>query len=394
MKKLEADFHIATPCFLGGAAENVELRVPSIKGALRFWWRALSYARYEGCIGRLSKEEQRLFGSSEKGQSRFLMRLVTKSDLGEYTIKKDAVLRHRNNKVVGEGVRYLGYGLMKAFGKNEGKLERPCLWRNDGIDFSLQFIARDSDVLKDIEPAVKMLGLLGSVGSRSRKGFGSLTLVQLTGDDVACWRSPGNIREYSDTLQTLLKDSGDWTGEPKISAFSSQSRIDCLMEGNNPLDLLNDYGKAMVRYRSWGKDGFILNRKEKSERRFERDHDWFKGSLQPPDTKFHPRRAVFGLPHDYYSPDKDKAKVKPQSYERRASPLFFHVHRYGERQYVGIALLMRSQFLPDGEQIRVRDKSVPAKPDWSVLTGFLDKEEYFKDRSTLWPSPSSQRSGV
>ena len=373
MKRLKAEFHISTPCFLGGEDNrNVELRVPSIKGALRFWWRALSYAEYGGNIAQWSKKEKELFGSSDsdQGQSKFLMRLVLNSEPDRYTLRQGTVLKH-GNKVVDEGVRYLGYGLMEAFGQKKGTLLRSCL---SELDFSLHFLARNSDVLKEIVPALKVLGLLGSVGSRSRKGFGSLTLTCLAGDDISPWSNPANKEEYTNSLQTLLRSQANWSEEPQISAFSHQSRIDCLMEGSDSLQLMNDYGEAMVRYRSW-----------KKEQRFKNDHDWFKeiGSVE---SDFHPKRAVFGLPHNYFSPPLDHAEVKPENYERRASPLFFHVHRYSKDRYAGIALLMRAQFLPRKERIKAKGRSVPANPDWAVLTSFLDNKKYFANRSALWPS--------
>ena len=43
MESQEFEVEIVTPLFLGGADPNkAELRAPSIKGALRFWWRALN----------------------------------------------------------------------------------------------------------------------------------------------------------------------------------------------------------------------------------------------------------------------------------------------------------------------------------------------------------------
>ncbi|MBA4369031.1 MAG: type III-B CRISPR module RAMP protein Cmr1, partial [Desulfobacterium sp.] len=38
----EFEVEIVTPMFLGGSdPKKAELRAPSVKGALRFWWRAL-----------------------------------------------------------------------------------------------------------------------------------------------------------------------------------------------------------------------------------------------------------------------------------------------------------------------------------------------------------------
>jgi len=47
MQEIKATYKIVTPMFLGGADHEEEIRVPSIKGALRFWWRALAW----GAIG-------------------------------------------------------------------------------------------------------------------------------------------------------------------------------------------------------------------------------------------------------------------------------------------------------------------------------------------------------
>jgi hypothetical protein len=44
MKTLQATYRIVTPMFIGDAEQKAtDLRPPSIKGALRFWWRALNW---------------------------------------------------------------------------------------------------------------------------------------------------------------------------------------------------------------------------------------------------------------------------------------------------------------------------------------------------------------
>ena len=46
---IEATYLVTTPVFCGGAhRERAELRPPSFKGVLRFWWRALSWSRLDG----------------------------------------------------------------------------------------------------------------------------------------------------------------------------------------------------------------------------------------------------------------------------------------------------------------------------------------------------------
>ena len=323
MKRLEARFKVVTPCFLGGQSHDAELRLPSIKGALRFWWRSLAYARVaqagpgDRIIDRLAKEESHLFGSSEAGQSRLIMRLDAKAPLR--ILEKDTILTDERGARVGMGARYLGYGVMEAFpsrkkGTEAGQLTRSCLAAP--FEFSLRISAAETESLQSIEPAVRLLGMIGGLGSKSRKGYGSLNLIALEGDGVERWHPPSTVDDYGKDLCELLKDAEGYHHEPGISAFSANARVDLFASHRTPLEVLNAYGEAMVRYRSWGKNGLILGG-ERSRCNFREDHEWMYD--RPPSPDFHPRRAVFGLPHNY---GRHKT-VEPESYDRRASPLFF-----------------------------------------------------------------------
>lgn len=380
MKRLEVRFKVVTPCFLGGHGHQAELRLPSIKGALRFWWRAITYARMaearrDGIIERLASAERRLFGASETGQSRLIMTLDAE-DGRLQVLEKDTILRDAQGVTVGAGARYLGYGVMEAFasrnkGTEAGQLTRSCLAAP--FDVSLQIGARETDSLRSIVPALRLIGMLGGLGSKSRKGYGSVNLTALEGDGVDRWHPPRTEDDYRKELRTLLQDAEGCHDEPDISAFSAHARVDLFQSHRTPLEALDAYGRAMVRYRSWGRNGRILDG-ERSRPRFPEDHEWLYD--RPPAPDFHPRRAVFGLPHNYGR----RKQVKPASHDRRASPLLFHVHEIGSR-YAGVAVLLRSRFLPNGERIRAGRASVPARPDWNVLTDFLVANQ----RRTIWP---------
>lgn len=367
MERLNAEFCIVTPCFLQGAEQSsAELRVPSVKGILRFWWRAWSYAQFAGDIEKLKHKENQIFGSSDSkyGQSRLLMRL----DEGGFKpqgVARDRILRNK------EGLEYLSYGLDSS---------RRCLWSSKQYNFNLRLIARNDKEIDEIIPALKLLGMLGGVGGRVRKGFGSLTLTKITRNEELQWQAPTNQEKLKEELQTLLKPQSNWSDEPDFSAFSRHAKIVCLDEGNDPLEVLDQYGRNMVQYRK--------------ECRFKADRDWFHGRLANPD-EFHPERAIFGLPHNYFdSKTRRKATVTPENYERRASPLFFHVHRYGNGRYAGIALLMRSRFLPSDEKMRLgrdgRKRTVPAVPDWEALTAFL-ASELFPGAKVIWSGEDGVR---
>jgi len=47
MEKIKQTYKIITPMFIGDADQNLtSLRSPSIKGALRFWWRTLNWGKF------------------------------------------------------------------------------------------------------------------------------------------------------------------------------------------------------------------------------------------------------------------------------------------------------------------------------------------------------------
>ena len=76
MPSITATFRIVSPMYLAGAEQTTAaLRPPSIKGALRFWWRALNWSRHwqdaatqpakdreHTALKSLHQEEARLFG--------------------------------------------------------------------------------------------------------------------------------------------------------------------------------------------------------------------------------------------------------------------------------------------------------------------------------------------
>lgn len=117
--------------FCGGAfpKQSAELRLSSYKGVLRWFWRAISWARCDGDLRAIQSAEDKLFGSSRTGQGRVTMRLVPMATQ-PLVWPAETLLRQSsasNSRMVGEGVRYLGYGVVEAFGPKAGQLTRACI---------------------------------------------------------------------------------------------------------------------------------------------------------------------------------------------------------------------------------------------------------------------------
>jgi CRISPR-associated protein Cmr1 len=383
MHRIEAEFEIVTPMFLGGADPEgaAELRAASIKGALRFWWRALAWGRLRD-LEAIHKEEERVFGSSEKkvGQGAFLLRIVEQELL---QVKSAGVrLIDSDARTVLPGARYLGYGLMKAFGTNLGTLERGCIqagrFRLELLfrPVSAQKLAEQEQDLASVLAALQAFGLLGGLGARTRRGWGSVALRTLKVDHEQ--PTEGNLPEspkaYAAAVQSCLgvaiKGSGK---EPPFTAFAETTRIElpqpsaeiCTELAINrdrmtALQCLAAVGSAMLLYRSWGRGGKVRlvdpppqtkPRDIVTSRTFKDDHDWYKwfadgaGPSKRPTglaADFHPARIVFGLPHNYRGVD-----VTGVDTDRRGSPLFIHIHRTNAGQYFAAISILPALFLPN-----------------------------------------------
>lgn len=393
MTVITATYRIVTPMFLGDADQRAtSLRPPSVKGALRFWWRALSWGRcldqarsVSDALKLLHRDEAYLFGSAadeaSSGQSRFLLDV-------QYA---GAPVESSRLPCAGPGHQYLlGQGLYHF---NRGYL-RSALEPGE-LRLRLLFRARtESRHIASVARALLVLGLLGGLGSRGRKGFGSLAIQSLEGIDL---QVPGNTNELREALARLVADRPN--GLPPYTAFSMQSRIDAVSDGGQDVwKLLGEVGGEMQRYRSWGRNGQVSG--QPAEQNFSEDHDLTRDAAQGKPVPTHPQRVVFGLPHNYFfsslnAPDnkldvnamyrKSDGKWTDIGANRRASPLFIHIHEFLDGDRAGILALLPAQFLPKDWQIGMKKAGQPAcgfepDPDWTVLHEFMDR---FADRSAL-----------
>ena len=370
----EARFRVLTPLFcVGSSPDRPELRLPSFKGVLRFWWRALAWPRLDGDLGRIQRAEDALFGSSGGVQSHLSMRLPAFPE--PKSGRPPETLKDPGGTVVGEGSRYLGYGVMEAFnsrGKNTraGQLTRACLL--PPFEFTVRFRARSlsDDERSSLRDALFALGTLGGIGSKSRKGYGSLCLERLSMDGEEEWTAPQSAGDLAKSIGASLRTGASDDRLPEYTALSRSARHVVLSSGERePLRVLDLVGRELIRFRSWGHRGKILGN-EDSERRFSDDHDMMKGG----GAATHPRRVAFGLPHNY-GQDGQVGPSRP-GLDRRASPLFIHIHQCGESP-VAVVSFLPARFLPEGRsEISVGGSKVPQRPEqelYQPIHEFLDR---------------------
>lgn len=135
--------------FLAGAdGRSPELRPPSIKGMMRFWWRAL---HGHLTIEKLKEEEAKIFGASDEtiGRSKFSIHVISnKLDKQDYS-----PLPHSEKKIKLMGI------------EPNQKIEVKLSTQYDDID-------KYSAILKTSL-------LLGGLGKRARRGFGSIKILNI-----------------------------------------------------------------------------------------------------------------------------------------------------------------------------------------------------------------------
>lgn len=167
--RLVATFQTVTPVFCAGAKqkEPSEIRAFSLKGMLRWFYMALD--------GSADKDDEaRIFGSaSGSGAASPVLLRVTSSLVGTKSYRTE--LNPRSAEIRGEC--YLGYSLY--LGDNDRKAVEP----NQTFTVILEPRWGDPDdrVAKAWLAALWLLGHLGGIGSRMRRGFGTIALTRVNG---------------------------------------------------------------------------------------------------------------------------------------------------------------------------------------------------------------------
>ena len=172
IERLRFTLEALTPCFLGGADPRVPACAPAaVKGVLRFWYRAVALAG--GDDGGAC--DARVFGSTA-GQGPFLLRwsAAPPRRYPARQLQRDAEpFNEGHGRNQRNGLRYLGYPFF--LGDNRSREA----WA-PGSRFELEAVfPRGATAMqrRGLAASVWLLGHLGGLGTRARRGFGAVQLV-------------------------------------------------------------------------------------------------------------------------------------------------------------------------------------------------------------------------
>ena len=243
------DLEVVTPLFLGGAERpGAELRTASIKGMLRFWWRALYGHSYQS-PEELQNAENRIWGGAvlDRKEDGMLVEKRQKSQVKiSFNQLHDGIekferlprghlfsVKHFQLGIID----YLAYGLHEY----DKTIKGPKYIRAhipSGVSFSL-LIESDLSAEKECLSSLATWLKYGGLGSRARNGLGSLT--------VKSWEyMDEGARAAEDYFLKYLPELNKYSDKNKkdYCAFSSSTCLYISPEREKWEDALSDIGKA------------------------------------------------------------------------------------------------------------------------------------------------------
>lgn len=358
MNKMKASYHISTPMFISPDNKGADLRPPSIKGALRFWYRAYKYytlflENKNTALEKLHKSESELWGSTSNvedgketgGQGKVILRLRAFQGI----TSKELSYAKSVSYLLGQGLYHFKDGLVREYLPSGGAFHLDLILKN----------RITSQEIKDLENTLLLMGMLGGLGSRARRGFGSVSIQSLTTNEEKR-DVPRDPEHFKQILSDIFPDISK---KEKVlhpfTAFSARTKIDISAIGDKEADVLKIVNDEMQMYRSWGREGMVNGRG--AERNFKEDHDNSLKVIQNTAIAkdFIPKRSLFGLPHGYFFGSLKKGVIWQQDKgERRASPLFIHIHKFPGGKYAAVQSLLEAKFLPDGVKVSAGNHKV------------------------------------
>jgi len=370
VREFRLTLEIVTPLFSGGADPRgePELRVPSFRGALRFWFRAL----LGGVLGNdtqvILTKESGVFGSTESASP--------------------VAIRLRANKLVTQsfselaqkpGVAYLFFSARHT--KKEP--ERKAFVPRQSFELSILYQSE----IKPVYASLWLFSHLGGLGSRSRRGGGNLQVLRSEPAETISEGLPTlavgakTPEELQKGLAQGLKLLREW------AAKSFNGSVDPRFDGLPSFVVLHpDYCRIWVvnkTFNTWDEALDTLGRKMQSFRkRCGLDYKKVKDAVEGKSEGMQQiERAAFGLPIVFYYPSLDlSATLQGSEHDRRASPLAIRLIKLaGEKEkYALVIMHFINPLLPFGENLKLRyeknkeeQEKIMLQPTANIVNNFI-----------------------
>jgi CRISPR-associated protein Cmr1 len=353
-----------TPLFIAGADPRgaPELRVPSVRGALRFWLRALAggcYGTDDAGLQEVRKLEAKVFGDAGGKDGFGASKVVVTLDGSSVEPQEWRPIRQsrerRGDREPGAGINYLYWSMGRQRVRGEELPAKQCFPPDSR--FTLTLTARHG-----VEPSLAREGLYHAVRA-------TWLLVHLGGLGARARRTAGSLAAEL----ALRRDQDGTVRRVRVRHLDLPFQL-----SSTPADAARELGEGLSLVRRRLSDGRNVNRQRPAFEVLDpnwcriwvfggwKGHDawmtaadvaglWLRESRRQLPTD---QRLVFGMP--LVIPQQHARIEPPQAYakaERRSSPLWLTLTRAVDGSLLGVATLFLSRLLdvrqpvPDDHQL-------------------------------------------
>ncbi len=371
MHKLVFECETITPMFLAGAdGKTPELRAPSIKGALRFWWRAMNGNLKENLL----ENEGKLFGCSEEkiGRSKIIVKVkeITKEVNNNF---KDLIwdYNRRVPKSGYEGISYLFYSTVMQ--------QRPYFQK---LNFNILLQSSKKEDLKKAGYIFWIFAMFGGIGTRARRGGGNFQVSSLIDpeniiNDISFNTNPKEKIDIKFYLESNFK-------KIKVN-FNLGTDIEYANLASAKVYYLNPYDKWTISLNSLG------TKFQQFRTRSSPDYESVKEYITTGNINNPIEKAILGLPLSYRYRSLETSDGKPKSaliegskedFQRSASPIFFRIIKF-QNKYYPVILIFDKKLLPDDVKLKIKENTSKTKdrkqrpttieqPSNTIIQDFID----------------------
>ncbi len=400
LREVHLTCDLITPLFMSGADPRgaPELRPPGIRGALRYWLRALTGAagedamkRYEGVLFGTAGDEKE-GGAGAIGLRTLVLSAANTqgfSELAKKGVSEEKKKASKDTKTSGAG--YLWFAARGTTKEPERQaIVPPFQFR---LTLNCSRSKHPEQDLKQALAVVWLLSRLGGIGARSRRCAGALQVSELS---ASIMPDALKLPVQAKTPEKLRNEIQGGIAEARTifgiaQASSLPTTFDILHKDTCRIFVLDhtfeEYSKAIESI-----SGIFQEFRSKRQRDYDAVKSAMRSGKNLSDTV---KRAAFGLPVPFYfrslgRNSKLQASRGNEKIDRRSSPLWMRVVRLANNKYTIVFTWFKSQFLPSDAQLILTEKGksdlrAPALPDDCLIQMFLldpdpQKKSSLKDK--------------
>jgi len=369
--RIDKEFEVLTPLFGGGVHVDPErthqklcdrrtpVRGASVRGQLRFWWRATKGCLFESQAAMLARETEIWGNASHPGAVGLW--IARQPELG----KEEPVYRTTqggNGNYQPRAIdTAIGYGAFSLQPLSQHLKSNDASLREGGklrylTGKPLLSLTFPEAMRGDVEAAVEAWTAFGGIGGRTRRGFGAVGAAGVEPDALKALKKWARSQE-----RTLSKVPSLHGARVEVLAEDDSSALDALRRGLSKLQQLRQ-GSGLGRNpgrenpnkpgRSrWPEPELIRKLTNKSD---PQHRDRFVNVDKTP-------RWVFGMPivfHFQSKTDPGETELRPRDYERMASPLIIRPFKKPNGRYGCLAVALQ---IPD-MQVPLKLAKAPGDP--------------------------------